>query len=91
MNATTARETYDKKVLRIFVVDGRLTAIPAQRKKRDVILRHLVESFDRERVYREPEVNAIIGRLHHDFATLRRELVDSGLLVRQRGEYARPD
>lgn len=66
---------YDQKVLRDYLVDGKLTTIPTQRKKRDVILRYLVEQFEPGRVYSEKEVNQILVAYHDDVATLRRELV----------------
>jgi len=66
---------YDQKVLRDYLVDGKLKTIPTQRKKRDVILRYLVEQFEPGRVYSEKEVNQILVAYHDDVATLRRELV----------------
>jgi ArsR family transcriptional regulator, arsenate/arsenite/antimonite-responsive transcriptional repressor len=84
-------DDYERRVFRAFVVDGRLKAIPAKRRKREVLLRRIVDSFQRERVYQEREVNTILRRFHEDVAFLRRELVDLGLLVRYRGEYVRPD
>jgi len=84
-------DDYERKVFQAFVEGGRLKAIPAKRKKREVLLRHMVQAFEERRVYREAEVNAILGDFHADFATLRRELVEMGLLIRYRGEYARPE
>ena len=63
--------------------------IPASLKKRQVILRWLVEDFEPGRDYAEKEVNAIIGRRHPDFATLRRELIVGGLLTRAKSIYRR--
>jgi len=80
---------FEAKVLRDFLKDGRLTAIPRQRKKREVILRHLVRQFEEGRGYSETEVNDILGRHHEDMATLRREMVSYGLLAREGGEYWR--
>jgi hypothetical protein len=51
----------------------------------------MLAAFEKQRVYREAEVNAIVRDFHEGFATLRRELVDIGLLIRYRSEYARPD
>jgi hypothetical protein len=76
-------------VLAAFVEAGRLTAIPAQRKKRLVVLRWLAEEFQPGRRYPEAEVNAILARRDPDFATLRRLLVDEDLLQRSRGLYWR--
>ena len=62
-------------------------SIPAQRKKRIIILRRLLERFAPERDYPEREVNDLLRIAHDDVATLRRELVDYGFLVRDRGIY----
>lgn len=80
-------DAYDRKVLHDYVVDGRLTQIPTQQKKRDVIVRHLVSYFEPDRRYTEREVNEIIGRFHGDYATLRRELIESHLMARDREVY----
>lgn len=81
---------FDARVLEIFVApDGKLNGIPAQRKKRMVILRWLVEDFKPGRRYPESEVNDIIGRRHPDFATLRRHLVDEELMQRRESVYWR--
>lgn len=82
---------YDAKVIAAFFDGDRLKQIPAQFKKRLVVLRRLRDAFERERVYSEPQVNELLSRFHEDFATLRRELVETRLLVRHSGEYARPD
>lgn len=84
-------DDYERRVFQAFVEGGRLKAIPVKRKKREVLLRHMVQVFEGRRVYREAEVNAILGDFHEDVATLRRELVEMGLLIRYRGEYARPE
>ncbi|MGD2206505.1 MAG: metalloregulator ArsR/SmtB family transcription factor [Anaerolineae bacterium] len=82
-------DAYDRKVLRDFLQDGRLSIIPRQRKKRDVILRYLAEQFESDRRYAEREVNEIISRTHDDYATLRRELVDNRHLARDHEIYWR--
>ena len=78
-----------REVLANFLDGERLKEIPASLKKRQVILRWLVEGFEPGRDYAEKEVNEIIGRRHPDFATLRRELIVGGLLTRTRGTYRR--
>jgi biotin operon repressor len=82
-------DAYDRKVLRDYMEDGRLKSIPRQWKKREVILRYLVEQFEWDRRYTEREVNEVISRTHEDYATLRRELVDSRRLAREREVYWR--
>jgi hypothetical protein len=77
------------RVLRAFVRDGRLTAIPSHHGKRLVILDMLAQQFEPGRRYSEREVNAVIGRWHEDTAALRRYLVDDGFLDRDAGQYWR--
>ncbi len=81
---------YDAKVLRAFLEDGRLVSIPAQEKKRQVVLRYLLERcFPEDRVYPEPEVNERLARFHPDVASLRRYLVGAKLMSRDAGMYRR--
>jgi DNA-binding transcriptional ArsR family regulator len=77
------------KVLRAFVVDGRLTQIPAAHGKRQVILDWLAQDFEPGVRYSEAMVNLIIGKRHPDTAALRRYLVDEDYLDRAGGEYWR--
>ena len=85
------RETqYRNKVLNSFFdADGRLTVIPSQRKKRLIVLERLAAAFEPGKTYTEREVNLIIADYHDDFCTLRRELVDEGLMRREEGRYQR--
>ena len=70
-------------VLRRFVHNGRLLAMPAAHGKRLVVLNHLAGLFEPGRRYPEPEVNELLGRYHPDYAMLRRYLVDDGFLDRE--------
>ena len=87
--AGVEEDAYRKKVLRTFFKHGRLTQIPAQLKKWQVILEKLVEEFEPERRYTELEVNRILLEFHEDVATLRRDLVDLGYMDRESGIYWR--
>ena len=82
-------DAFRKKVLATFIRHGRLTAIPAQLKKRQVILEKIAESFEPGRQYSEREVNVILLDFHDDVATLRRGLIESGLMKRAEGIYQR--
>jgi len=73
-----------------FFRNGRLETIPAGRDRRQALLAHVVGAFERAREYSEDEVNRILQDIHSDHATLRRYLVDSRLLHRERGVYRRP-
>lgn len=76
-------------VLRVFVVDGSLRTIPAQRQKRRIVLEHLATCFEPGVKYPERVVNEILNRWHPDHAALRRYLVDDGLLDRDHSVYHR--
>jgi hypothetical protein len=67
----------------------RLKAIPAARSKRLEVLDHLAQSFEPGRTYTEAEVNGVLSRFHEDYASLRRYMVDDGLLDRAEGKYWR--
>jgi DNA-binding transcriptional ArsR family regulator len=83
-------EAWKKKILRDFFDGQRLKQIPASHKKRSVILEQLATDFEIGRRYRETQVNQVLLRRHPDPATLRRELVEAGLLQRERSVYWRP-
>lgn len=75
-------------ILRNFLTpEGRLKTIPAQRKKRLIVLYHLAERFEPGRRYPEREVNQILAAYHEDTATLRREMVVHHILFREQGVY----
>jgi hypothetical protein len=69
--------------------NGALKRIPANRSKRQVVLKWLVRQFEEGRRYREVEVNELIQRRHWDSATLRRELVGHRMLAREKMVYWR--
>ncbi|MCA9955096.1 MAG: DUF2087 domain-containing protein [Anaerolineales bacterium] len=82
-------DAYKQKVLKAFVKQGRLVRLPAQLKKLHVILELIVQEFEPEREYTEKEVNFILLDFHEDVATLRRSLVEHGLMTRSGGIYRR--
>jgi len=87
-------DAYDHKVIADFSrPDGTLKEIPAQRKKREAVLRHVVQDFIPGKRYSEKQVNAMLARFHPDTASLRRELVGMQLMAREGGggDYWRLD
>jgi DNA-binding MarR family transcriptional regulator len=83
-------DAYDRKVIEDYSTrDGRLKTLPAQRKKLEAILRHIVKSFKVDKHYSEKQVNEILSRYNEDTATLRRELISYGLMQRENNEYWR--
>ena len=78
------------RVLRVFIRDGRLVSIPARERRRQVVYRYLRDAvFTEERLYPEKEVNMRLALFHPDVATIRRGMVDAGLVTRANGEYWR--
>jgi len=85
-------DAYDNKVVRDYLrKDGSLKTIPAQKKKLEAVLRHIIKSFEPGKRYSEKKVNEILSNFHEDTASLRRELIGSGLMKREGGggEYWR--
>ncbi|HEU4424470.1 MAG TPA: DUF2087 domain-containing protein [Pilimelia sp.] len=76
-------------VLRAFLRDGRIVRLPAARAKRRILLEHVAAAFEPGVRYPEREVDAIVRAWYDDHATIRRYLVDEGLLTRERGVYWR--
>jgi hypothetical protein len=59
-----------------------LKAFPAKEKKKIVVLTRISEQFEKGRVYSEREVNDILKPIFADYATLRRYLIEYGLMSR---------
>lgn len=77
------------KIEKSFFKDGRLTELPAQRKKRIVVLERIVQAFEQEKDYTELEVNGVLKQFHPDVAILRREFIDTKMMTRAAGVYRR--
>ncbi len=75
-------EAYEREVIATFFKYGRLTRLPAQRKKQEIVLREISRRFEPDRDYPEPEVNAIISEIYDDFCTVRREMIGCGIMTR---------
>jgi hypothetical protein len=89
MPAVTAdvdMDAYDRKVLNIFCdSEGRILQFPAQRKKFEVVLRHVAKAFRPGVRYTEKQVKQILASYSDDTATLRRGLVAHGMMEREGG------
>lgn len=89
LEAAVKADAYRAKVLRTFFKHGRLARIPAQLKKRQIILEQLVEEFEPGRGYPERELNRVLLDFHEDVASLRRGFIEMGLMRREGGVYRR--
>ncbi|MEW6094435.1 MAG: DUF2087 domain-containing protein [Chloroflexota bacterium] len=76
------------KVLAKFLrPDGTIHLVPNSRLHPDwlrIVLEYVLAAFEPGVTYTEKEVNTIIRRFHEDTAGLRRDLVDAGMLRRER-------
>jgi hypothetical protein len=68
--------------LRAFIRDGRITAVPAKRTRRRLLLDQVAQAFEPGRKYPEAAVNEILKAIFDDYCTLRRYLVDEAFLSR---------
>jgi len=97
VSATPARQElqdermgdYRRKVLETFFRHGSLEKLPAQHKKRLIVLEQFSLKFEPGRRYSEAEVTGIIRPIFDDYCTIRRLLVDEGLLLRDDSAYWR--
>ena len=98
--AYTPEPTLDKdrqKILATFLnADGTIRQVPNSRtqgSKFQIVLEYLLAAFEPGAVYTEKEVNTILHRFNQDVAGLRRDLIDAGMLARERdgSKYWRPE
>jgi hypothetical protein len=73
----------EQVVLRRYFSGRVLDEIPHNRAKRLIVLERLVLEFDIGRRYAEEEVNDVLFPFHHDVSSLRRHMIDEGMLDRE--------
>jgi predicted transcriptional regulator len=82
----TTEDAFEKKVLATFTSpDGRITAIPMQKKKFLVLLRYLIREFRHDALYTEKQLNRILEHFNEDTAQIRRGFVENGFMAREAG------
>ncbi|MBX4150646.1 MULTISPECIES: DUF2087 domain-containing protein [Paenibacillus] len=81
------QRTRDAVVKNFFTSEGKLKSIPAQLKKKLIVLTHMVSRLEKGRKYTEKEINEFIQGYHEDFATLRREFIMHHFMFRDNGVY----
>src|SRR5699024_6931533 len=58
-------------IIRNFIDEtGKLTALPAQRKKKLVLLEYMLRGLEHGKLYKEIEINEHIKQYYQDFATI---------------------
>jgi hypothetical protein len=76
--------------LRAFISDGRITAVPARRTQRRLLLDQVAQAFEPGRTYPEAAVDEILKRVFDDHCALRRYLIDEQFMARDTaGRYWR--
>lgn len=81
--------TYRQKVLDNFFRSGRLEKLPAQQKKRLIVLQAFAARLKLHKRYGEDEVTNLIRPLSDDYCTIRRQLIEEGLIRREGESYWR--
>lgn len=74
-------------VKNFFTSEGRLKHLPAQLKKKLIVLAHLASKLEAGRLYEEKEINAFISGYHEDYATIRREFIMHQFMFRENEVY----
>ena len=79
-------ETLKLELRNFLDTEGRLTKYPAKLRLKILSLYYIAGKLEHGVIYTEPEINEIIRRWHtfEDWALLRRDMFDRGLLERER-------
>lgn len=87
--ATTIDDRYnitDKEreevIKNYFTENGALKSYPAKEKKKVIVLSQIVKNFASGKKYSEKEINRILKRIHEDYVTIRRAMIEYGFLGR---------
>jgi DNA-binding HxlR family transcriptional regulator len=82
-------DRYSNQVLAQYFVRGKLTELPSQLRKREIVARHIANEFEPGKWHSERRVNEILRSFHPDGDVLRVELVRMRLLEQQGSKYRR--
>ncbi len=81
------KKLQESVIKNFFTAEGKLKQIPAQLKKKLIILEHLVSQLESGRKYTEKEMNNFIKPVHEDYATIRREFIMHQFMYRENETY----
>lgn len=81
--------TYEEKVIESFFEYGKLKQIPAQQKKREIVMAYIASNFELNKTYSELEVVATLLKIHDDYITIKRDLIGMGFLEDLNMKYRR--
>ncbi|WP_432406494.1 DUF2087 domain-containing protein [Wukongibacter sp. M2B1] len=75
-------ESEKEKVLRTYLKDEVLTTFPRKEKRKIIVLGYITKKFKNNVKYSEKQVNEILRKIHSDYVTIRRYLIEYGFLDR---------
>lgn len=85
----SSEESSASEVVARYLRKGVIWQMPAKPAQRQLLLAWLVRRIPLEQKFSETEINAFLDGHNIDHVTLRRSLVDAGLLDRDRSTYWR--
>ncbi|WP_445488599.1 DUF2087 domain-containing protein [Niallia sp. 03133] len=82
-----SNEEKAKIIQNFFTADGKLKNIPAQRKKKLIVFRHIIRGLSAGQKYEEKAINEYIQQFFDDYATIRREFIINHFMYRENNVY----
>ena len=80
-----------RKVIRTFFDGPRLTRLPAQFKKKEIVLEEILRRLPRRKEYSERTLSKYIEAVYEDFCSIRRYFITCGYMTRTKGRYQLTD
>lgn len=80
-------EIYRHKVLKAFFKKDKLLKLPVQYKKKMIVLDEFVKKFKPGKRYNEDKVNDLIKESYDDYCTIRRLMIEEGIMSRENQVY----
>ncbi|MCL2363782.1 MAG: DUF2087 domain-containing protein [Defluviitaleaceae bacterium] len=79
------------KVIATFMPNNKITQMPAQLKKKLILIEEIAKAFESNKPYTEKEMNLTIADYYDDFCMVRRFMVDYRLFKRDGAGYMKID
>jgi len=86
-NVTMDSNGNQLKVNQFFDETGALLSIPAKQNKKLAVLKVIAGAFESNIKYSERELNEILSRFNEDTASLRRHMIEFGIMQRNKESY----
>lgn len=80
-------QSYRNKVLKAFFKKDKLLKLPVQHKKKMIVLDEFIKKFKPGKKYNEEKVNDLIMESYEDYCTIRRLMIEEGIMVRENQVY----